>query len=46
MLQPHLVLFLVGNRGEIAVRIIKAAKESGLKSIAVYSEPDKKILCM
>ena len=32
---------LVANRGEIAVRIIKAVQEAGLRAIAIYSEPDK-----
>ena len=30
---------LVANRGEIAVRIIKAVQEAGLRAIAIYSEP-------
>ena len=29
---------LIANRGEIAVRIIKACKEMGIKSVAIYSE--------
>jgi len=32
---------LIANRGEIAVRIARAAKDSGRKSVAVYADQDR-----
>jgi len=35
---------LIANRGEIAIRIMRACKEMGIPSVAIYSEADRNAL--
>ena len=35
---------LIANRGEIAVRVARAARDHGIKSIAIYSDEDRNAL--
>lgn len=41
---PEITKILIANRGEIALRIMRSAREMGIKTVAVFSEADRNAL--
>src|SRR6187549_2299595 len=41
---PKIHKLLIANRGEIALRVMRSAREMGIKTVAVYSEADRHAL--
>ncbi len=41
MAERRITKLLIANRGEIAVRIIRAAQDSGIATVAVYANSDR-----
>lgn len=39
--KPKSLTLLVANRGEIAVRVLRAGREAGFKTIGIYAENDR-----